>query len=149
MAAPHVAGLVALMLDKNPEVTRAEILDCLQSTSSNGIDGIVNAYDAIDCVPSPPCQGKCGDANADGTVNSSDIVYIINYVFIGGDQPQPVIACGDANTDATVNVSDAVKILIYVFTGGTPPSDCSPGNWENQGGDCCPFAPKSYHSLGR
>ena len=75
-AAPHVAGLVALMLDKNPEVTRAEILDCLQSTSSNGIDGIVNAYDAIDCVPSPPCQGKCGDANADGTVNSSDIVYI-------------------------------------------------------------------------
>jgi hypothetical protein len=86
-----------------------------------------------------PCQGICGDANFDLTVNVSDAVYIINYVFVGGGEPQPVLACGDANTDGDVNVSDAVYIINYVFVGGGAPEDCSPGspNWYN--GDCCPF----------
>jgi hypothetical protein len=86
-----------------------------------------------------PCQGECGDANNDSNVNVSDAVWIINYVFIGGLEPQPVLACGDANADASVNVSDAVWVINYVFIGGGPPSTCSPGspNWYN--GDCCPF----------
>ena len=85
-----------------------------------------------------PCQGKCGDANNDTSVNVSDAVWIINYVFIGGGAPEPVLACGDANTDATVNISDAVWIINYVFIGGGPPSTCSPGSWG--GNDCCPFS---------
>jgi hypothetical protein len=89
----------------------------------------------------PLCQGICGDANADGAVNVSDAVYIINYVFVGGGEPLPVLACGDANSDGVVNVSDAVWIINYVFVGGGPPGDCSPGspNWYNS--DCCPFVP--------
>jgi len=88
-----------------------------------------------------PCQGGCGDANFDLAVNVSDAVYIINYVFVGGGEPQPVLACGDANTDGAVNVSDAVYIINYVFVGGGAPGNCSPGspNWYN--GDCCPFTP--------
>jgi hypothetical protein len=88
-----------------------------------------------------PCQGECGDANYDLTVNVSDAVKIINYVFVGGQEPQPVLACGDANNDGTVNVSDAVRVINYVFVGGAAPGDCSPGsaNWYN--GDCCPFTP--------
>jgi subtilisin family serine protease len=85
------------------------------------------------------CQGICGDANGDQNVNVSDGVYIINYVFVGGDPPQPVMACGDANSDETVNVSDAVYIINYVFTGGADPGDCSPGSAEWNGNDCCPF----------
>jgi hypothetical protein len=89
--------------------------------------------------PVPQCAGICGDANNDNSVNVSDAVHIINYVFIGGSEPLPVLACGDANTDASVNVSDAVSIINYVFIGGGIPGDCSPGspNWYN--GDCCPF----------
>jgi len=85
------------------------------------------------------CQGKCGDPNNDDVTNVSDAVYIINYVFVGGDEPGPVLACGDANNDGVVNVSDAVSIINYVFVGGDPPGDCMPGsgNWYN--GDCCPF----------
>jgi hypothetical protein len=84
-------------------------------------------------------QGRCGDANADANVNVSDAVWIINYVFIGGSEPQPVLACGDANSDGMVNVSDAVWIINYVFIGGAQPGDCSPGspNWHN--GNCYPF----------
>jgi hypothetical protein len=86
-----------------------------------------------------PCQGRCGNANDDSGVNVSDAVYVINYVFIGGDPPLPVKACGNANSDSGVNVSDAVYIINYVFIGGDPPGDCHPGIWGAEGGDCCPF----------
>lgn len=85
------------------------------------------------------CRGMCGDANADSLVNVSDAVYIINYVFVGGEQPKPVLACGDANSDCDVNVSDAVYIINYVFVGGSAPGDCCPSKWDGRGGDCCPF----------
>ncbi len=70
------------------------------------------------------CEGQyiCGDANADQTVNVSDAVRIINYVFAGGAPPQPMEA-GDVNCDATCNVSDAVYIINYVFVGGNDPCD--------------------------
>ena len=86
------------------------------------------------------CYGDCGDANGDGSVNVSDAVWIINYVFVGSGPPIP-LACGDANGDGSVNVSDAVWIINYVFVGGAPPGDCMPGspNWLD--GDCCPFVP--------
>jgi hypothetical protein len=64
----------------------------------------------------------CGDANGDGKVNVSDAVYIINYVFIGGDPPNP-IESGDANCDGSPNVSDAVYIINFVFIGGNAPCD--------------------------
>lgn len=64
----------------------------------------------------------CGNANSDTQVNVSDAVYIINYVFVGGDAPDP-IETADANCDATVNVSDAVYLINYVFIGGNAPCD--------------------------
>jgi hypothetical protein len=64
----------------------------------------------------------CGDSNADETLNVSDAVYIINYVFAGGDPPDP-LASGDTNCDGTCNVSDAVWLINYVFVGGNEPCD--------------------------
>ncbi|HDS00742.1 MAG TPA: hypothetical protein ENO22_06140 [candidate division Zixibacteria bacterium] len=64
----------------------------------------------------------CGDANGDGSINVSDAVYIINYVFIGGAAPEPM-ASGEVNCDGNVNVSDAVWIINYVFIGGNAPCD--------------------------
>jgi len=65
-----------------------------------------------------------GDANFDGSVDVSDAVWIINYVFVGGDPPQPVMEAGEANCDSSVDVSDAVWIINYVFVGGPAPGDC-------------------------
>jgi Periplasmic copper-binding protein (NosD)/Dockerin type I domain/Right handed beta helix region len=64
----------------------------------------------------------CGDANNDKTVNVSDAVYIVNYVFIGGGPPIP-IESGDPNCDGECNISDAVWIINYVFLGGNEPCD--------------------------
>ena len=66
--------------------------------------------------------GGCGDANGDGSVNVSDAVFIINYVFSGGNPPVPY-EIGDVNCDTKVNVSDAVYLINYVFSGGHAPCD--------------------------
>jgi len=64
----------------------------------------------------------CGDANGDETVNVSDGVYIINYVFVGGPAPDPMES-GEVNCDGDVNVSDAVWIINFIFAGGYDPCD--------------------------
>jgi hypothetical protein len=63
-----------------------------------------------------------GDCNGDGAINISDVVIIINYVFIGGNPPDPFIM-GDPNCDDAVNVSDAVYLINYIFIGGPPPCE--------------------------
>ena len=64
----------------------------------------------------------CGDANADGFVNISDAVYLIQYIFSGGPAPNP-LAEGDANCDVDVNISDAVYLIGYIFSGGPAPCE--------------------------
>jgi M6 family metalloprotease-like protein len=61
-----------------------------------------------------------GDVNADSSVNVSDVVYLINYLFIGGPPPDPM-AAGDANCDGTINVNDVVYLINYLFISGPPP----------------------------
>ena len=61
-----------------------------------------------------------GDVNDDDKINVSDAVFLINYVFSGGDAPDPLYT-GDVNCDDKVNVSDAVYIINYVFSGGDAP----------------------------
>jgi len=68
------------------------------------------------------CEYICGDANSDGMADVSDAVYIINFVFVGGDPPDPMEA-GDPNCDDIVDVSDAVYVINYVFVGGHAPCD--------------------------
>jgi len=61
-----------------------------------------------------------GDVNADGKINTSDVVYLINYLFISGPAPVPWRA-GDVNSDGGINVSDVVYLINYLFIGGPPP----------------------------
>ena len=61
-----------------------------------------------------------GDANGDGVIDISDVVYLINYLFIHGPAPVP-LAAGDATCDAVVDASDVVYLINYLFVGGPPP----------------------------
>ncbi|HVP35506.1 MAG TPA: CARDB domain-containing protein [Terriglobales bacterium] len=62
-----------------------------------------------------------GDANSDGTVSTSDIVYLVNYLFKGGPPPNPMCKA-DVNHDHRVNIADVVYLVSYLFKGGPPPS---------------------------
>jgi hypothetical protein len=73
-----------------------------------------------------------GDVQSSGDVNSTDIIYLVNYVLKGGPGPVPCPAGGDANCDGVVNSTDIIYLVNYVLKGGQPPCDvCTliPGTW--------------------
>jgi hypothetical protein len=70
----------------------------------------------------------CGDANYDGAVGAGDVVYLLSYLFRGGDPPPcPMIGRADANYDGSVGAGDIVFLLSYLFRGGAAP--VCPGVW--------------------
>jgi hypothetical protein len=66
----------------------------------------------------------CGDANSDGYIDISDVVFLISYIFSGGTAPADCMypnGMGDANGDRDVDISDAVFLIAYIFSGGPAP----------------------------
>jgi parallel beta-helix repeat protein len=66
-----------------------------------------------------------GDADNDAIVSVADVVFLINYIFVGGGAPQPLMT-GDLNCDGHINIVDAVYLINYVFAGGPAPCDSFP-----------------------
>ncbi|MGB3092933.1 MAG: carboxypeptidase regulatory-like domain-containing protein, partial [Candidatus Zixiibacteriota bacterium] len=69
----------------------------------------------------PPVQ--VGDVTGEGVVDLGDIVFLINYLYQGGEPPNPM-EVGDLNCDGVVNVGDIVYFINYLYKGG--PAPCSP-----------------------
>ena len=63
-----------------------------------------------------------GDANANGTIDAGDQVYLVNYLYRQGPPPIPMEA-GDLNCDGSVDTGDVVYLTNYLFRGGLPPCD--------------------------
>jgi len=61
-----------------------------------------------------------GDVRADGKLNVSDVVFLINYCFKGGPAPDPLLK-GDVTADDLVNVEDIIHLINYLFKNGMPP----------------------------
>ena len=70
-------------------------------------------------IPTFP-EYVCGDADGNGIVTISDVVYLINYIFVGGPAPDPEIA-GDVDCNGILTISDAVYTINYIFGGGPAP----------------------------
>jgi hypothetical protein len=67
----------------------------------------------------------CGDVNGDGKVNASDVVYLINYLFVANSPAPPLpMSRADVNGDGKVNASDVVYLINYLFVAGSPAPDC-------------------------
>jgi hypothetical protein len=62
-----------------------------------------------------------GDANHDGLINSADVSYLINYLFISGPPPD-FLEAGDPNCDGVINSVDVSYLINYLFVSGPPPS---------------------------
>ncbi|MCK4385163.1 MAG: dockerin type I repeat-containing protein [candidate division Zixibacteria bacterium] len=66
-------------------------------------------------------RSKIGDANDDGKINVVDVVFLINYLFAEGPEPDPW-ENGDVNCDGEINIEDVVYLISYLFKEG--PSPC-------------------------
>jgi hypothetical protein len=63
----------------------------------------------------------CGDLTDDGTVDASDLVYLLNYLFVHGPQPPWPMSRADVTNDGVVDASDLVYLLNYLFVHGPEP----------------------------
>jgi hypothetical protein len=92
--------------------------------NSQGYPIFVEAEYALEISPweYPP---DCGDMQPDQAVNASDVVYLINYLFIGGPAPYKKVKA-DVNHDGFVNASDVVYLINYLFIGGPRPQCYDP-----------------------
>jgi hypothetical protein len=76
-----------------------------------------------------------GDADASGSIDIDDVVYMIYFIFSGGPAPVPYpVASGDPNCDCLADIDDVVWLIYAVipgggFLGGPPP--CTLDEWES------------------
>lgn len=103
-------------------------VDC----NGNGIDDSVDVLTGtspdvdMDGIPdectAPPCPIPFirGDINGDGSIDISDPVGILEYLFAMGATPVP-LESADIDADGQVNIGDPVNLLAYLFTNGPPP----------------------------
>ncbi len=126
-AAPLVAGAAALLCQIDPNLTPAAVDSLLEESAINIDDfnpefidslgkGLVNPQGALALLN----NFICGDVDGSSTVSVSDAVYLINYVFAGGQPPTPWTA-GDCDCTGLINISDAVYLIAYIFSSGNPP----------------------------
>jgi hypothetical protein len=90
--------------------------------SSPGSSG--TAYYHYTTIKYVESEASRGDANGDSVITVTDVVYLINFLFIGGPLPIPCLEAGDVNCDGMVNSADVVYLINYLFIDGPPP--CEP-----------------------
>jgi parallel beta-helix repeat protein len=66
-----------------------------------------------------PCP-LAGNSNGRGSIDLADVVYIVNYLFVGGPPPD-LWESGDANCDGEIDLADAVYLVNYLFLYGPLP----------------------------
>ena len=116
-------------------------IDCLEDASclpeeicDNGTDddrdGAVDCDDT-DCADAAACQvvkGPTfvrGDANSDGSINLTDGVVPLLYLFSGGAAPA-CLDSADTNDTGGIEITDAIIVFGWLFTGGAAPAAPSP-----------------------
>ena len=67
-----------------------------------------------------------GDCNQDLSVNLTDGIFLLNFLFLGGTVPGCLAAC-DTNGGGVLDVTTAVFVFNFLFLGGPPlpaPREC-------------------------
>ncbi len=65
---------------------------------------------------------ECGDADASGRLNMSDVVFLVSWIFGGGGSPLVDSVCNVDCSD-TINMSDIIYLIQYFFADGPAPCD--------------------------
>ena len=114
---PCVAGVMALIISKNPDISPLEISQVIEETATtlssttvkNNVygSGLINAISAVNAI------NPSGDANCDGIVNVLDTTTILNYIL--GQNPDPFcFNNADISGDGIINILDVI-VLVNIF----------------------------------
>jgi len=76
-------------------------------------------------VDFPPFRRS--DANSDGKVDISDVLFILGYLFLGTAAPE-CLDSADTDDTSRIEITDALAIFEFLFFGNAVPS--TPGPFE-------------------
>lgn len=80
---------------------------------------------AVEVLPGSDASFRRGDANDSGTVDLSDAVYVLRWLFENAPPPRCTDAA-DANDSAEVDISDPIALLLWLFAGAPAPPPPGP-----------------------
>lgn len=69
----------------------------------------------------PAGSYTCGDVNNDSMIDIFDLIYLVNYIFMGGDAP-PEPDAADMDGYLGLNVADLKYLINFLYLSGPPPS---------------------------
>lgn len=127
MAAPTVAGIIALWLQANPKLSVADVKDILAQTARHdrftaakadqfGPNGKIDAYAGMELVLKKMQNPLLGDVDGNGKVNIDDVTCLIDYLLhknLESFEPQNA----DLDCDGIINVYDLTTLITYILTG--------------------------------
>lgn len=81
-----------------------------------------------------------GDVDANGQLEITDPINLLNHLFLGGQAP-PCPDAADSNDEGALSITSAVFVLNFLFLGGPPPpdpgpTDCGPDPSDDILGEC-------------
>jgi subtilisin family serine protease len=126
-SAPFVAGMTALLISLNPDLTWAQLDSAIYLTAVN-IDtlnpdyigligaGLIDIVAALHYV----YPISAGDINGDREINVLDISSLVNFLYKDGIPPAPHEA-GDINGDIITNIQDITYLISFLYKDGPPP----------------------------
>jgi hypothetical protein len=98
-----------------PDSTQIDLVyqvDFIASDGAGAEDRVTVTYYVYDFIR--------GDPDGSGTVTSSDVIFLVNFVFKAGPAPVPYQA-GDVDKSGAINAADVIYLVNFVFKGGPPP----------------------------
>lgn len=127
MAAPTVAGIIALWLQVNPKLCVRQVKNILAQTAIHdgfttgshaarfGPNGKIDALAGMELVMSQVGY-LFGDVNGDGNVNISDVTTLIDYLLSGNSTVINTVNA-DMDGDGIVNIADVTELIDVLLRG--------------------------------
>ncbi|MBR2085364.1 MAG: S8 family serine peptidase, partial [Muribaculaceae bacterium] len=118
MAAPTVAGIIALWLQANPQLSVADVREIFANTAQHdmftsqpqfGPNGKLDALAGMDYVLDHTAP-MLGDVNGSGNIDILDAVAFINYL-LNGQTAGFHLRAADLNHDGVIDISDLTALI--------------------------------------
>lgn len=133
MAAPTVAGIIALWLQADPTLTVARAKSVLAESAIHdhytqganrdhfGPNGKINALEGINIIrKSLVPKYTLGDVNDDGAINVLDITLLIHYLLDEDTNIKINELAADIDDNGSINVGDLNYLILIVINGNKP-----------------------------
>jgi subtilisin family serine protease len=132
MACPFTCGVTALLLQKNPALTSAEIKAALRGSAStdsytgatwNALFGAgkIDAAAAIAAIQGTSASPN-GDVDLDGSATVLDVILLVNYILdaVGNPLSPEGAINANVNGDGVINALDLVRIVAFILGTDSP-----------------------------